>query len=127
MPKNVKRWSLNENQFVQSKGNKRITYRQTGGKNYHGISLTPLQFRELDKLIVGSSMNYFVHFFGKNIYFSHPRDEVYTLWKQSKKHPSDDVAFFRFNLTSWQQYLNDIHSQIKSLLSEDVEENSRHV
>ena len=122
LPKNVKRWSLYHKQFVQNNSAKhRVTYRQVGGRQYRGISLTPSQFKEMDKIIVDKDVSkYFVHELGNGVFFGHPRDEIFTLWKQSSKNPKVDVAFFRFDTPTWQRYLNDVHSEIKSLLEEDV-------
>ena len=127
LPRNIKRWHLNDKQYVQTKGNKRITYRQIGGKYYRGISLLPHQFKKLDEHIGNTKLKYFVHDLGGGIYFTHPTANIYTLWKQSKKHPNDDVAFFRFDETSWQHYLNDILCHVRSLVSEADIDDRRHV
>jgi hypothetical protein len=122
LPKNAKRWSLNDRQFVQNSANRRITYRQIGGRHYRGITLSPSQFREMDKAIESNDLKYFVSNLGHGIFFSHPRDDIFTLWKQSKKNPKVDVAFFRFDQPTWLHYLKEVHSQIKSLLRQDEQE-----
>ena len=118
MPKRAKRWSLNNRQFVQSQLPTRITYRQIGGKHYRGVSLSLSQFNELDKYI-GCDKQHFAYDLGDNLYFCHPCPEVYTLRKQSKKHKDVDVAYFCFKQTAWKEYLNSVHNEIKSLVSED--------
>ena len=122
LPKNAKRWVLNDKQFVQNSANRRITYRQTGGRHYRGITLNPSQFLEMDKAIVCPSTKYFVCDLGNDTFFGHPRDEVYTLWRQSRKNSKVDTAFFRFNQATWLHYLKEVHKQIKSFLSEDSDE-----
>ena len=124
LPKNAKRWSLNDKQFVQNKSsNQRVTYRQVGGSHYRGITLSPSQFKEMDKIIVEKGKaKYFVHELGDGIFFAHPREGVFTLWKQSSKNPKVDVAFFRFDYPTWDYYLKDVHNEIKSLLYQDAQE-----
>ena len=122
LPKDTKRWTLNDNQFVQNNSNRRITYRQIGGRHYRGITLTPSQFKEMDKIITSNDSKYFAHDLGHRIFFSHPRDDIFTLWKQSRKNPKVDVAFFRFDNSTWLHYLNHVHSEIMSLLSLEEEE-----
>ena len=118
----IKRWTLNHHQLVQTKNNQRLTFRQTGGKSYRGITLTPSQFWEFDKVIQRLSESYLTQALGQGIHFTQPRQNVYTLWKESKSNPKVDTAFFRFDEDSWLQYIRSVHDEMKSVLCANAQE-----
>ena len=125
----MKRWLLNDKQFVQNRTNQRVTYRQFGGgaganSRYQGITLTSCQFNELDKVIGGTDegISYRAYDLGGGVFFTHPGDNIYTLRKESRKNANNDIAFFRFDHPSWMHYLKEVHSEVKSLLQSDEQE-----
>ena len=122
--KSTKRWSLNSRQLVQNKSNERLTFRQVGGKRYRGITLTPSQFHELDKVIqrLPQDKSYLTQHLGEGIHFTQPASNTFTLWKQAKSNPHVETAYFHFDDDSWQHYLKSVHTELKSLLRSDVQE-----
>ena len=118
--KESKQWPLNAHQFVQNKMNRRLTFRQKGGKRYRGITLSPPQFWEMDKILhevtENNSKSYFTKHLGNGINFTQPKRNVFTLWKQSKSNPRIETAFFKFDEDSWLHYIKTVHNEMKSLL-----------
>lgn len=104
----------------------RLIFRQRGGKRYRGISLTPAQFWEFDKVLEKlpqkTNKPYLTQELGSGIHFTRPNEKMMTLWKQSKGNPYVETAFFRFDDDSWQHYINAVHKEVKSLLHSTTQE-----
>ena len=124
LKKVTKNWPLNRRQLVQNRSNERLTFRQMGGIRYRGITLTPSQFYELDKVIqrLPQDKKYHTQHLGDGIHFTQPCRNMFTLWKQAKSNPHVETAYFHFDDDSWQHYLKSVHDEMKSLLHSDASE-----
>ena len=91
--------------------NRRLTFRQTGGKRYRGIT----QFWELDKVIdhlaYDATKTYLTRDLGRGIHFTQPRKNEFTLWKRAKSNPNTKTALFHFDADSWQKYIKTVYKE----------------